>query len=145
MFVLLSLLVAPVAAQAQGQMPLLAYNLRTDAFPSMTFFLEAYDAQGNFVSGIQPSEIALTENDVPVAVSLLEEIEPGIEFTLAFNPSRDLARRFGEATQFEQIRQNLLDWAGATASPGGAVPLLSPPKRACRSFAAATPANLAGR
>lgn len=124
-FVLLSLLVAPISAQAQGQMPLLAYGLRTDAFPSMTFFLEAYDAQGNFVSGIQPSDIALTENDVPVAVSFLEEIEPGIEFTLAFNPTRDLARRFSEATQFEQICQNLLDWAGQQQARGGSTFTLS--------------------
>ncbi len=122
---LLSLFAAPLSAQAQGQMQLLAYGLRTDAFPSLSFFLEAYDPQGNFLTGIQPAEIILSEDDAPRAVSAVEEIEPGIEFTLAFNPTRDLARRFGETTQFEQIRQTLLDWTGQQQARGASTFSLS--------------------
>src|SRR5450830_1247204 len=73
-------------ARAQSAARLSLYTLQTASFPSMTAGLDVFDAAGNFVTGLTPAAVTLLEDNQPLPLSSLEELQPGTEFVLALDP-----------------------------------------------------------
>ncbi len=108
-WLLLAGLTVPVYSQDSTH--LVVGGLDTDNFPAIHFNLEAYDSQGNFIDGLTPDDIILTEDDQAVDVASLEVIEPGIQFSVAITTGPQLAVNIGGRPQIEGVRAALTNWA----------------------------------
>ncbi len=117
---LLFLSTVPGPARAQGAARLSLYALQTNSYPSMTLGLDVFDSAGNFVSGLTPDAIQLVEDNQPLAVTSLEELQPGVEFALALDPGSYFAYRDAYAvTRFDKIVEKIQEWATAHADALG--------------------------
>ncbi len=85
-------------------------------FPTVALRMEAWDAQGNFLSGLKPDDVEVVEAGVRIRPERVEEVEVGLQFTLAVNLSPALGNHVQGASQYEHLRQALLRWARAQRS-----------------------------
>lgn len=97
------------SAQQDGQVEITAVN--SESFPTLRVQFEAYDSSGTFLTGLQPEDVLIYENDQPIPVSGLQLLRPGVQFSIAVNLGSDLSTRYAGSTRFEYIRQRLLGWA----------------------------------
>ncbi len=80
-------------------------------FPGVSLTFEAYDSKGAFLSDLAQAEVKLTENDQPVAVQSLSQIQPGMHIIMAFNAAPTLGTAVGSGpNRFDLIKRNLLNW-----------------------------------
>ena len=104
--------VSRVRAQSSAQATL--YNLQTASFPAISAGMDVYDADGNFVTGLQAADITVLEDNQPRALSKLEELQPGAQFAVALNTGAVFSRRDAYAvTRLDIIRRALTDWAAS--------------------------------
>jgi len=83
-------------------------------FPAVSALLDVYDAQGQPVTGLQPADVTVLENDQPRPVSGLVESAPPAQIVVAINPGPALAVRDGQGkARFERVTEVLAGWAGA--------------------------------
>ena len=83
-------------------------------FPSISTYLQVYDAGGNFIHGILPGQVSVIEDGNSLPVMELNEVRTGVQFALAYNPGRSFAIRDGQGTsRHSQIVQTLWFWAEA--------------------------------
>jgi len=106
---LLAGLASPVHSQDTAR--LVAGGLQTKNFPAIHFNLEVYDSQGNFVDGLTPADLSLSEDGQPVQAANLTVVEPGIQFSVAISPGAQMAQSVGGTPQVELLRKALVDWA----------------------------------
>lgn len=85
----------------------------TSQFPQISMTLEAYDAEGRFINDLLPRQVTVMENGRPLALDALDRVEPGVQFTLAYNVGPTLANRYTGGSRFAILQQSLIDWAGA--------------------------------
>jgi hypothetical protein len=83
----------------------------TDQFPSIRFYLEAYDAANAAIPDLTAGEVTVLENGTVLPVDKLERIEPGVQVIVAANNAPSLANYVGGTTFFDRIRLVLRDWA----------------------------------
>jgi len=109
---LLSLVSLPVGAQEAAWAKLSPPN--TDQFPLITTYLNVYDAEGNFVHDLKPSDVSIIENQRTIPVSEIKELHTGAQFVVAINigPAYAIKDSLG-ATRFEHIQQALISWIDA--------------------------------
>ncbi len=101
-----------IPARAQGSARLSLFALDTSAFPSMTAWLDVFDAAGNFVTGLAPEAITLLEDNQSRPLTNLEELHPGTEFVIALDPGPFFAFRDAQAvSRFDKIMQVIKEWA----------------------------------
>lgn len=111
-------------SSAQGEARIDLYDLQTGAFPAMTTTLDVFDAAGGFVSGLSGEKITMLEDDQPRLLDSLQELEPGAQFVVAFNPGPVFATRDANAvSRCDKLLSALRDWAAAR--PGDATDDLS--------------------
>ena len=96
-------------AQQDGQVEITAVN--SESFPTLRVQFEVYDSSGAFLTGLQPEDVLIYENDQPTTVGNLQLLRPGVQFSVAVNLGSDLSTRYAGSTRFEYIRQRLLGWA----------------------------------
>ncbi len=95
----------PTGAQALLSAPTI------EAFPRITTYLDVRDSNGLFVSGLQASQVNILEDDKPVPLLELNEVQPGAQFVLALNPGRSFFIRDANGnTRFGSIQQTLQSW-----------------------------------
>ncbi len=81
-------------------------------FPTIQAFLDVRDAQGNFIHNLQPSSITIFENTIPIPVSGLEEIRPGVQTAIVINPGASFALRNSQAVaRYDLLLEALRSWA----------------------------------
>jgi hypothetical protein len=98
-------------ARAQAAAHLTLYGLQTDSFPAMSVDLDAFDMDGNFVTGLTPDAITLLEDGQPRPLTGLEELQPGVEFVLALDPGPYFAYQDANAvTRFDKVEKVLREW-----------------------------------
>ncbi|GAB4581162.1 MAG: hypothetical protein Fur0022_39090 [Anaerolineales bacterium] len=86
----------------------------TDGFPTITAYVEVRDEAGNFVSGLTAGDVAVVENETQLAVQEFEELEPGAQLVVAFNPGTTFAPRDSQGkSRYDDIVLALTDWAVA--------------------------------
>jgi hypothetical protein len=101
-------------AQSQGQAQAVLYPADASAFPTVSTFLDVFDASGRFVSGLKPEQVAVVEEGQRLpARALTEQLVP-LQLAVAINPGPALDRRDKQGTQrFEGIVQALDAWVQA--------------------------------
>ena len=103
------------AAQTGSQLQITAID--PAQFPTLTVRFEAYNAQGQFIPDVQAAELTVLENDGERAITQLELIKPGVQFTLAVNAGSELTRSYAGQTHFQTIFQHLGDWVLKQTDP----------------------------
>lgn len=102
----------PVSASAQTVGSAWLTPPRTDAFPRIEAFLSVRDPQGHFVHGLRATNIRLTEDDQSLAVAELNELRPGVQFVVAFNPGPAFGVRNSKGvSRYEFMVKGLSQWA----------------------------------
>jgi len=108
---------SPAAAQAGGQVHLL--NPDSSHFPTFTLNFEAYDAQGRFQTGLQSSQVQVTEDGTQRPLADLNLVQPGLQLTLALDIGPTLAYTYNNLSRFEGVRKALSTWANAQVGVAG--------------------------
>ena len=83
-------------------------------FPTVAALLDVFDAQGQFITGLQPADVTIVEDGQPFPVIGLSESAPPAQIVVAINPGPSLAVRDGEGIdRFSRVTEVLTGWAGA--------------------------------
>ncbi len=84
------------------------------AFPNISALLDVYDANGQFVSGLDPSDVTAYEDGNPRPVQELSESPIGAQIVVVINPGPALDVRDGQGvTRYQHLQQSLGIWAQA--------------------------------
>ena len=111
-FVLGQLLVPVAQAQEETHGGATIQQIDTNNFPEISFFLEAYDSQGNALNNLAESDIRIVENDLdPIPIDLLQRNEPGFQLILAYNMAPGLANSTTTGvSRYQVITDHILEW-----------------------------------
>lgn len=100
------------AVYAQSAAYATLHLVNPEGFPSIAALLDVYDGQGQFITGLQPSNITVLEDGNPLALSGLSESTPPAQIVVAVNPGPALAVRDGQGIErYQRIVQALSTWA----------------------------------
>lgn len=101
-----------VRAQAQEQARAVLYAADAAAFPTISTFMDVFDASGRFVSSIHPEQVTVFEDGQPLPVASLTEMVVPLQLTVAINPGPALAVRdkLGKE-RYQGIVEALDGWA----------------------------------
>ncbi|MBM3150803.1 MAG: FHA domain-containing protein [Chloroflexi bacterium] len=115
---LLAALVPSLPAWAQGAARLSISSLDASGFPTIALTLDAFDAQGAFISGLGASDITLLEDNQPAPVVSIVEQQPGVQFVAAINPGPAFALQDDQGvSRYDLVSQALQAWAAALTPP----------------------------
>ncbi len=110
-----SLLVAPQAF-ASAQTAAYAEVAAIDAqdFPQISALVDVYDANGGFVSGLQPADLTVYEDGQPREVTAIRESAPPVQIVVAINPGPALAvRDVTGKPRFDGVVSTLTAWVNS--------------------------------
>jgi hypothetical protein len=82
-----------------------------DQFPAVRFHLDVMDAEGNFVSNLQPADIQVIENGTPLTPQSVEMVENGLQLIIAINPSPALSVQANGISEYMRQIQAIREWA----------------------------------
>jgi hypothetical protein len=119
LFLCLSLLLATVpSARAQQAYPgATLYPADTSSFPTISAFLDVFDAQRIFASGLAPEAVTVIENGRPLPVDGLTEIAVPMQIVVAVNQGLALdARNANGFSRFQRVAQVIAQWAQSRPS-----------------------------
>ena len=83
----------------------------SNSFPTLGVEFEAYNPSGGFLTDLDASQVTILENGQSRPVDNLEIIQPGVQFTLAFNLSPELTNRYAGVTRLANILERLQQWS----------------------------------
>lgn len=105
-------------AQAQSSDRTVITSLEISQFPGISFYMDAYDGRGNFLSDLQATQVQVLEDSRARVVSELTKIQPGVQIVIAMNAAPVLSNRVGDQTYYQIIQRVLQSWAqGQAGSP----------------------------
>jgi len=104
--------VSPVRAQEKLASAEL-YPVEVSTFPKITTFLDVFDSNGIFATGLKPEAVSVTEDGQTLPLDSLNEIAVPLQLVIAVNQgapldTRDPATNF---SHFQRISQVLVEWA----------------------------------
>jgi hypothetical protein len=108
---------APVFAFGPGELNLSL--LDTSAFPTISFYLEPTDSQGQIVSDLKPDQISILEDNRALKPESVTQLPRGVQFTVAVNTLPALSNQANGSDPFSAIRQDLLSWAAGQSAEFG--------------------------
>ena len=83
-----------------------------EEFPRITAYLSVHNDQGQFVQGLQASDLRVIEDERSIPVTNLEELRSGAQLVLAVNPGQTFSVRNSQGvSRFDLIMQQLETWA----------------------------------
>jgi hypothetical protein len=102
----------PVRAQTGAEADL--YPVDVSAFPTVSTFLDVFDATGRFVSGLKAEQVTLLEDRQPLAVKALNEMVVPMQLAVVINPGPvfGIHDNLG-AGRFDALHDALVKWAQA--------------------------------
>ncbi|MBN2146950.1 MAG: hypothetical protein JW726_06160, partial [Anaerolineales bacterium] len=107
---ILSLAGIPATAQEVVAQATL-YPLYSENFPQLTAYLDVHEPGGNFIHGLQPSDVQILEDSNPVPVDSLTELHPGVQFVIAIAPGSSFdIRDANGVSRFDYLRQGIYTW-----------------------------------
>lgn len=102
----------PVRALSGAEADL--YPADASAFPTISSFLDVFDASGRFVSGLKPQQVTILEDNQPLAVTSLTEMVVPMQLAVAINPGPGFGIHDNQgAGRFDGIHDALSKWAQA--------------------------------
>lgn len=115
MLLLLASLLIHTHVIAQSGLQITLYDPDLSEFPKMTLYLDAYDAQGNFITTLDLNSFRVLEDGFPLDVNETQVMEPGLHTIVAFNLGATLSNRSNTSfpTQYEAAVIALSDWIDA--------------------------------
>ncbi len=114
LLLLTPLLPLPARAQSSAYAELHAPDLST--FPTLSAWLNVFDAGGRFVSGLTPDAVTVLENGQPRPVQTLTEQPLGLQIAIGINPGPTLGMRDAQGiTRYEKVQRVLGEWAQTRA------------------------------
>ncbi len=97
--------------KAQSGLRLKLSEADLNQFPKVTFYLDAYDQRGGFVSDLTLRNVRLTEDGQERIVNETFLTQPGLDAIVAINLSSTLSNRSTSgATRFQELNAALLNW-----------------------------------
>ena len=118
-FVLSLCLFAVTQASARAQTAAYAEITAIDAkaFPQVTALVDVYNANGEFMTGIQPSAVTVYEDSQTRSADTLTESAVPVQIVVGINPGPPLAVRDASgATRFSRIVEALGIWSNSLPS-----------------------------
>jgi hypothetical protein len=103
------------AVRAQAQARAVLYPADASAFPSISTFMDVFDASGRFVSGLQLQQVTVFEDGQPIAPEAVTEMVVPMQLTVAISPGPALAVRDGLGKERFQGLVALGAWAQSPA------------------------------
>jgi len=118
LFLSVSLLIAPQAfVRAQTAAYAEVAQIDAEKFPEISALLDVFDANGEFMAGLQPSNLAVYEDGQTLKVDALTEAAPPVQVVVAVNPGPALAVRNADGVpRFDPVVQVLSHWADSQSS-----------------------------
>lgn len=119
LFLLGLLLLAGQNTVVRAQSADTAELLLVDAqgFPTVAALLDVYDQQGQPITGLEPENVTVLEDNQPYPVSELVETTPPVQIVVAINPGPALGVRDGEGVdRISRVKEVLTGWAGTQHS-----------------------------
>ncbi len=87
------------------------YPTDSSAFPTISTFLDVFDATGRFVSGLKPEQVTVVEDQHPLAVKSLNEMVVPLQLVVAINPGPSFGVRNQQGIAgFDGVHQALTQW-----------------------------------
>jgi hypothetical protein len=91
----------------------------TKDFPTISAFLDAHDPGGGFLHQLTAAELSILEDDRPVTLQELNEIEPGMRFMVAINAGPALGIRDQQGNiRYDPLLKALQSWGSKLSAPG---------------------------
>ena len=89
------------------------YPADISAFPTISAFLDVFDSNGIFVSGLKPEAVSAIEDGQPLPVDSLNEIAVPLQLVIAVNQGEPLDIRDATTnfSRFQRVSQILAQWA----------------------------------
>ncbi len=114
-FLSVSLIAVPQAfAYAQTAAYAELYAVNADNFPRVSALLDVYDANGEFISGLQPSNLTVYEDGAPREVDMIAESATPVQIVVAINPGPGLAKQNSNGVKrFDFVVDALSAWANS--------------------------------
>jgi hypothetical protein len=115
---ILILLSLALPALAQSGFSIIVYPPEIDEFPKVTLFVDAYDAQGKFIPGLDLNSFKVLEDGLEMPVNESQLLEPGLHSIIAVNLGATLSNRVNATvpTRFESAVFDLATWLNALES-----------------------------
>ncbi len=100
----------PVRALSGAEADL--YPADASAFPTISSFLDVFDATGRFVSGLKPPQVTILEDNQALPVTSLTEMTVPMQLAIAINPGPGFGiHDKSGAGRFDGIHDALAKWA----------------------------------
>jgi hypothetical protein len=100
------------AAGAQSSLYAIVKDLQLESFPSIALILKAHDANGNFIHGLQASDVQISEDGQPVQITDFTEARPGVMLTVVLDPGEPFTIRNSQGfSRYDLILESLVDWS----------------------------------
>lgn len=107
-------LALPQISFAQSQASAVLYAVNADDFPRVSGLLDAYDEQGQFISGLGKGGLSLLEDGQTLQVDTLEERAAPLQVVVAINSGPALAVRDGNGvSRYDKAAVALQEWAAS--------------------------------
>ena len=104
----------PAAAQENSALRISAPEV--DSFPAIHFRLDAYDAQGNFLDSLKPTDVQIVEDGKTLPAQSVEKVEAGLQTIIVLNTSPAMANPSGGMVPYKTLQKALADWANQLTS-----------------------------
>ncbi|MCL4273742.1 MAG: FHA domain-containing protein [Anaerolineales bacterium] len=115
LFLLVLGLVFSVVSQARAQQTgaiVTLYNADASNFPTVSAFVDVYDAQRIFASGLAPEAVSVIENGQTLPVDSLVEMAIPLQLAVAVNQGPALATQNANGiSRFQRVSQVIAQWA----------------------------------
>jgi len=113
----LFLSVVPAAQAQQPAATVTLYNADATAFPAVSAFVDVFDAQRIFASGLKPEAVTVAENGQPLPADSLIEMAIPLQMVVAVNQGPGLdARNATGISRFSRVSQVIAQWAQSRPS-----------------------------
>ncbi|MDO8752658.1 MAG: FHA domain-containing protein [Anaerolineales bacterium] len=103
---------APSVRAQQNLATATLYTADASAFPTVSVYLDVFDAQRIFASGLKPEAVTVIENGQPLPSDSLSEIAIPLQIVVAVNQGTALAAQNENGfSRFQRVAQVITQWA----------------------------------
>ncbi len=108
----------PFSAQAQGGFNLVLYPPDLELFPKISLYVDAYDAQGQFIPTLDLNSFKVFEDGFERTLNETQLLEPGMHTIIAYNLGATLSNRANETvpTRYEETVFAIASWLTGLSS-----------------------------
>jgi hypothetical protein len=104
--------VSAARAQQSNLASTILYTADASAFPNVSAFMDVFDSQGVFASGLIPEAVTVVEDGHPLPAASLTEMAIPLQLVVAVNQGTPLdARNDNGISRYQRLEQILVQWA----------------------------------